>query len=170
MKNDLSKNERKIRPYKTTCRKCETEQDAEDMVRLAVENSSKGQMMKVIGNQIDNPDDITANPDRITEQILKQQKEVLGLEKCRSRRINSMTYLIDKKQYNTTVGEVTEFAKELLATYSKYPAIAMISENKRQIRLDHISGNLCEDGPRMTQVFNPATLYNIYKESRNKSL
>ncbi len=163
-------NERPIRPYKTTCKKCETEEDLKDMVKLASENitgNSNKRNVYIISKGIENPSDILSVPEKISEQLLKQQKEILGNEKCKSRRVNVMTYLIDEKKYGLTYDEGKALGEKLMNKYEEYPSLVVVSENKGVMRLDHISSNLSQ-GLRMTQVFSPATVYNAYLEMKER--
>ena len=158
--------ERKIRGYKTTCRKCETEEDLKDMIRLASENingASRSGNAEVYGNQIYKPEELLTNPDRIADQLIDEQRCILGEEKSRSRRVNIATYMIDEKKYNINKEDGVKLAQGLLDTYSEYSSIVTLTERKGILRIDHISSNLCENGLRMTQVFKPNTLYNLYR-------
>ena len=171
MEKQYAKVERKIRPYKTSCRKCETEEDVDDMLRLESDtingNSSKKAPI-ILANKIENPEDIISKPERIAEQFIQQQEKILCGEKCRSRRINVMTYVIDEKKYAINIEDGVRMAQGLIDEYKEYSSLVAITENRGALRIDHIANNLCENGVRMTQVFNPATLYNCYKDIKQE--
>ncbi len=172
MKKDQAMPERKIRPYKTSCRKCETPEDVRDMLRLESDNINGNSERKkpiILANNIEEAEDILTNPDNVADQFVQQQEEILCGEKCRSRRVNVMTFLIDEKKYGVNIDEGIELGWDLMSAYRAYSSVVAITENEGILRIDYVANNFGFGDIRLTQVFKPATLYNCYKANRKRN-
>ncbi len=162
----MKENSPYIKPYRLSCKKCEKEIDARDIIRLDSSNiRNAGGSGEIVtgGNLIKDPQDIIDKPDNITSQILDYQKLFIDDDSSKSRRAYSTIYQIPAKELNLTMDDVVEMVEIVAHSYEEYPCVYAVSKAGEVIRADMIFSNYSVNGEKLTMNFKPQKMTNACK-------